>query len=122
MSLHSEKWIYGYKWDELHIDEYVIERVESLAEQEEQPIMHQEMPSFEWSPGTNVKDSLERSIGSDAQLEYEGEARTEQEVIEEVPHLLAEEIQNEEAVEPANDINNEGAAEDDAVPEENDGF
>ena len=40
------------------------------------------MPSFEWSPSTNVEDSLESSIDSDILLEDEGEARTKQEVKE----------------------------------------
>ena len=39
MSLYSGKRIHGYKWDELPVDDYVIERVESLAEQKKQPIM-----------------------------------------------------------------------------------
>ena len=56
MSLHSGRWIHVYKWDELPIDEYVIERVESLAKGQEQPIMHNGMPSFEWAPGVEVTD------------------------------------------------------------------
>ena len=47
MSLHSGKRIHGYEWEELPIDEHVIERVEALAEAEKQPIMHRGMPSFE---------------------------------------------------------------------------
>lgn len=47
MSLYSSKRIHGYTWEELPIDEYVIERVESLAEGEKQAIMHKCMPSFE---------------------------------------------------------------------------
>ena len=37
-SLHTGKIIRGYKWQELPLDEHVIERVEAMAEQEEQPI------------------------------------------------------------------------------------
>ena len=46
MSLHSGKHIHGYNWDELPIDDYVIERVESLAVEQEQPLMHEGVPSF----------------------------------------------------------------------------
>ena len=59
MSLHSGKRIHGYNWDELPIDDYVVERVESLAETEEQPIMHNGMPSFEWAPGVEVTDEYD---------------------------------------------------------------
>ena len=34
MSLYSDKWIHGYKWDELSIENYVVERVALLAEDE----------------------------------------------------------------------------------------
>ena len=46
MSLHSGKRIHGYNWDELPLDEYVTERVESLAAEQEQPLMHDGVPSF----------------------------------------------------------------------------
>ena len=61
MSLYSGKRIHGYKWEELPVDEYVIERVESLADQEKQPIMHKGMPSFEWAPGIDIIDELEEA-------------------------------------------------------------
>ena len=32
MSLYSRKRIHGYKWEEFPVDDYVVERVESLAE------------------------------------------------------------------------------------------
>ena len=56
MSLHSGKRIHGYKWEELPIDEHIIERVESLAEKEKQPIMHRGKPCFEWAPGVEIED------------------------------------------------------------------
>lgn len=51
MSLHSGKRIHSYQLEELSIDKYVIGRVEALAEDEKQPLMHNDMPSFEWAPG-----------------------------------------------------------------------
>ena len=59
MSLYTGKQIHGYKWDELPIDEYVIDRVEFLAEQEKQPMMKNGMPSFEWRPGLEVVDEYD---------------------------------------------------------------
>ena len=50
MSLHSSRRAHSYKWDELSIDDNAIERVESLAEDQGQYIMHNGMPNFEWAP------------------------------------------------------------------------
>ena len=56
---YSGRRIHGYKWDEFPVDDYVIERVESLAEEEKQPLMYNGMPSFEWASGIDVTDALE---------------------------------------------------------------
>ena len=40
MSLRTGRKIHGFQWNELSIDDYVVERVEVLAEEEKQPIMH----------------------------------------------------------------------------------
>ena len=58
MSLHSGKRIHSYQWGELPIGNYVIERVEELAEIEKQPLMHNGIPSFEWAPGMEITDGL----------------------------------------------------------------
>ena len=47
MSLHTGRRIHGYNWKELPIDEHVIERAESLAEVENQTIMHHGYPNSE---------------------------------------------------------------------------
>ena len=60
MSLHSGKRIHGFQWDELPIDEHVIERVEALAEEQDQPLMHRGKPCFEWSPGVEIEDVYEQ--------------------------------------------------------------
>ena len=46
MSLHSGRRVHGYKRDEFHVDDYVIEIEESLAKEEKQPLMHNDMPCF----------------------------------------------------------------------------
>ena len=63
MSLYSEKRIHGFKWENLPIDEYAIDRVEDLASEEEHAIMHNGMPSFDWIPGVTISD------GSDDEAE-----------------------------------------------------
>ena len=47
MSLNSVRRIHGYDYEELPIDEHVIERVEDLTESEKQLVMHRGMPNFE---------------------------------------------------------------------------
>ena len=59
MSLHVGQRIYSYSWEDLPIDEYVIEIVESLVETEEEPIMHNGITSFEWTPGIETTDIWE---------------------------------------------------------------
>ena len=63
MSLHSGKRIHGYNLDELPIDENVIERVESLAEEQGQPLMRDGVPNFEWTPGHSVEDLWDENLG-----------------------------------------------------------
>ena len=50
MSLHTGRKIHRCDWKELSIEKYVIEKVESLAESENQPIMYQGYPNVEWAP------------------------------------------------------------------------
>ena len=64
MSLHSGKHIHIYNWDELPIYDYVIERVESLAEEQEQAIMYDGVPSFEGEPGREVEDVWHEDQGN----------------------------------------------------------
>ena len=46
MSLYPGKRIHGYSWDQLPIDGYVIERVESLAKDQGQPIIYKRLTRF----------------------------------------------------------------------------
>ena len=64
MSLHTGKRIHGYQWDELPVDKYVIERVEAIAESEEQPIMSKGYPNFEWTPNERISDDLDEDFDS----------------------------------------------------------
>ena len=57
MSLYSGKRLHSYIWEELLIDDDVIERVEHLASKENQPLHLDNHPLFEWPPGKPVEDS-----------------------------------------------------------------
>ena len=59
VSLYSVRRVHGCKWDEFPVDDYVIKRLEYLDEEENQPLMHNGMPSFEWALGMEVDDELE---------------------------------------------------------------
>ena len=83
MSLHTGKRIHGFQWDELPIDEHVIQRVEALATEQKQPLMNRGKPCFEWSPGVEIKDIYEEE-GEQVLTIANGENRNE---IEEQPLL-----------------------------------
>ena len=94
MSLHSGKRIHGYKWKELPIDEHVIERVEAMAEEQEQPIMHRGMPSFEWAPGVKIDDIIEEENEPVLAIADEGH---QNDAGEQVALYIEPEIDEEEA-------------------------
>ena len=47
MSLKTGKRIHNKHWDQIHIDEFVIDKVKELATKEEQPIIKNKCPFFE---------------------------------------------------------------------------
>lgn len=58
MSLKSGKQLHGYSWKVLPITDLVIDRVEELAIDENQPYLPDTYPTFEWSPGQQVEDII----------------------------------------------------------------
>ena len=50
MSLYSEKRLHSYIWEELPIDQDVIDRVDQLAREEKQPVLDKNQPLFEYLP------------------------------------------------------------------------
>ena len=60
MSLYTGKVIHAYAWQELPIHEEVIEKVEYLADLENQPKMTDRVPLFEWAPGVEITDESEQ--------------------------------------------------------------
>jgi len=51
MSLETGRKIHSKKWIELPIDSMVIDKVTTIATQQQQPIMPDNHPIFEWAPG-----------------------------------------------------------------------
>ena len=56
MSLKTGKRIHNKHWDQIHIDEFVIDKVKELATKEEQPIIKNKCPFFEWGVGIEIED------------------------------------------------------------------
>lgn len=59
MSLWSGRKIHTKIWDELPIDKEAIEQVHKLAQEQNQPIMRDGYPVFEWRPGVDVDNPEE---------------------------------------------------------------
>ena len=62
MSLYTGRCIHIYDWKELPIDKYVIERLESLADAENQPIVHQGYPILEWASGELINEKVDEEV------------------------------------------------------------
>ena len=56
MSLYTGRELHSNQWEELPTDDDVIEMVENLAKNEEQPLLPDKYPMFEWSPGNLIGD------------------------------------------------------------------
>ena len=57
MNLYTGKRLHSYAWEELPIDDDVIEQVEFLARKEKAPVMTDGYPMFEWQPGVPMEDN-----------------------------------------------------------------
>ena len=113
MSLYSGKRIHGYKWKELPIDDYVVSRVEELAEAEKQPIIHDGEPNFEWAPGRPIEEILEDEEAGTLTI------ANHMENAEEYDHIENEQMNDNHAMDnqlPMENNNEEGL---DAVIEDN---
>ena len=97
------------------MDDYVIERVESLAEEEKQPLMHNGMPSFEWAPGMEVNDELEEEQNEPTLMQDKIEFNSEEPMLEIEPLADQEVFLRESNQEP----NHMVEIQDDDPPPEN---
>ena len=56
MSLNTGKRLHNKHWDQIPIDEFVIDKVKELATKEEQSIIKNKCPLFEWGVGIEIED------------------------------------------------------------------
>ncbi len=65
MSLITKRKFSAHDWDELPIDDEVINLVETMAKDEGRPKMINNKPLFEWSPGVPIADVEEAAEGNE---------------------------------------------------------
>ncbi len=59
MSLETGHRLHSSQWTELPIDDYAISRVHELAMAQNQPLLHNQSPLFEWEPGVPIIDPVD---------------------------------------------------------------
>jgi hypothetical protein len=108
MSLYSGKRLHSYKWDELPIDDDVINRVEELGDIEDAPVMADGYPMFEWAPGeaiidelgdiqdANAHDDLPHENNIEQQLENEQEDDYIEEQVDNIDHNTVDPVVEED--------------------------
>ena len=60
--LITGKRLHALKWKELPIDDWVIDAVEQMAKDQQQPVLPDKCPIFEWSPGIPVDDHAQEPV------------------------------------------------------------
>ena len=107
MSLYTGKRIHSYDWDEVPIDEDVIARVETLAEEEGQPLIINKMPLFEWTTGTPIADAdddyieIEQPPHEEVTITNATDIMEDIDIQDESNHI---EIVDDETMEQSNDL------------------
>ena len=56
MSLYTGKRLHSYIWEEIPIDQDIIDRVDKLAREEKQTLLDNSQPLFELLPGKEIED------------------------------------------------------------------
>ena len=56
ISLNTGKILHSKHWNQIPIDEFVIDKVKELATNEEQPVIQNKYPLFEWGVGIQIDD------------------------------------------------------------------
>ena len=85
MSLYSGKQIHSYHWKELPICEEVIKRVEELATKENQPLLVDNHPIFEWSSGQPIDTPNEETQQDDVTTNEQDEIIEDEDIKDETP-------------------------------------
>ena len=96
MSLWSGRRLHTKIWDKLPIDDEAIEQVHKLSQEQDQLIMRDGYPLFEWSPGVDVDDPEEDYDNFDEDDEID-----ETDLQTQTLHLL-----NDDAMDQIHDENN----------------
>ena len=86
MSLNSGKRINSYNWNQLPIPDDVIQRVEQLANDENQPYLDDKTPMFEWAPGIPV--TFETANNTNTEIEHHNEQQPPEEAEEQLLHPI----------------------------------
>ena len=73
MSLWSGRKIHAYEWEELPIDEEIIDKVKELALKEKQPKLVDGLPIFEWNSKYIMEDNINDSDVSNQDRAMEDE-------------------------------------------------
>ena len=125
MSLSTGKRLSRIQWDELPMPDGVIARVEAMAALEDQPIMDNGVPIFEWAPNIRMVDDdeqevIEVDVQEDDHAEHEeGVAPAEHadDILEEPQGMEDQDLDNDAPLNGEdNDEQDQGAGED--APEE----
>ena len=66
MSLYTGKRLHSYHWKSLPIDQEAIDRVSTLAAAENQPVLVNGMPIFEWNIGVPIGDAEDPNEDSES--------------------------------------------------------
>ena len=69
LTLDRGKKIHAKKWDQLPINDEIIDQVNSFAEKQRQPSMPRRMPIFEWAPGLIIDVPDDNDIIIDDQVD-----------------------------------------------------
>ena len=93
MSLCYGKRTHGCNCDKLPIDGNVIERVESLAEEQGQPLMRDGAPNFEHKPGHETQGAWDENLAERLAIELEAPLFEEPVAEDESPKLEGDEEQ-----------------------------
>ena len=116
MSLESGRRIHSFVWRELPISDYVIGRVQELAESEDAPSLDGDgCPIFKWLPGTTIVDGVQNEglhlTGNYDECEYDTKDDESVQVNDEEEYDSAD----DEDYDPADD---EASAQSDGTEEE----
>ena len=98
MNLHTGKITHSYSWNKLPIDDCVIEKIESLAEEEGYPLMSNGYLIFELTPGEPITNEVEENALPQPILEYLNNNNTDENNQSDAEEEIEEKLLEEEAI------------------------